>query len=452
MARLGSIVLLVAAALPLAFATNCKSGEFYFQAKSLCLPEGGQSNPPSPPSGKSCPTEGWQYHTGAECCVPTTPQPSNPPPPACKSDCSWDSKNYWCTPNQPRGPASPSPPPPPPATTHSPLPPPPATTHSPLPPPPATTHSPLPPPPASTHSPLPPPPATTYTPSQPTCGSNDFFFDKGNCCLPHGGVPNPPQPPPNHECPDGWYWKSDLGHCAPNHPQTPSSPPPSCKPTCSWSSSDYWCTPNPPASPPPSKPTSPATTTKPAPPAQSSSSCSSSDFWFPQIGCCPHGGVPNPPTPPGGVSCPTNGWYWHQQSGKCAPNHPQPPPPQCKPGCGWNPDQLHCSPPTPPSIPPPKPSGGYHKRHMKARTMTLCPTGLQACPLPGLMLSSGDYDCVDPVNDLNSCGGCSSTGEGQDCSAIEGVWNVGCVRGQCKVDTCTDGYTVSVDGKSCRKL
>ncbi|KIY52742.1 hypothetical protein FISHEDRAFT_8917, partial [Fistulina hepatica ATCC 64428] len=54
--------------------------------------------------------------------------------------------------------------------------------------------------------------------------------------------------------------------------------------------------------------------------------------------------------------------------------------------------------------------------------------------------------------DLESCGGCLSTGRGQDCSAIEGAWNVACEQGSCVVYTCTSGYRRSSDGSSCIAL
>lgn len=68
---------------------------------------------------------------------------------------------------------------------------------------------------------------------------------------------------------------------------------------------------------------------------------------------------------------------------------------------------------------------------MKARTITLCPSNLEACPIKGLAVS-GDYECLDTTAELTSCGGCASTGAGQDCTAIEGVWNVACNVGKCK--------------------
>ena len=97
------------------------------------------------------------------------------------------------------------------------------------------------------------------------------------------------------------------------------------------------------------------------------------------------------------------------------------------------------------------------------RALQLCPKGLStSCPI-GL---TGDYDlCLDTAHELESCSGCALTGEGQDCTTIKGVGNVGCVQGQCTgkwtctaslslfwlpsvVYTCAAGYKCSHDGKS----
>jgi hypothetical protein len=82
----------------------------------------------------------------------------------------------------------------------------------------------------------------------------------------------------------------------------------------------------------------------------------------------------------------------------------------------------------------------------------LCPTGLNACPISGASGLTGDFECLDATNELESCGGCASLGQGQDCTAIKGAWNVGCERGTCAVYTCAGGFRRSSDGKSCVRL
>lgn len=145
---------------------------------------------------------------------------------------------------------------------------------------------------------------------------------------------------------------------------------------------------------------------------------------YPSRTCClPNGGPPSSPGPPPGKQCPGNNWYWHQGLGCCAPNHPNPPPPTCNNNWSWDGDNFCCNPP------PPKPSG-HSKRSLTSRTVSLCPAGLQACPIPGIV-ASGDYECIDTDAELESCGGCASIGEGQDCTAIAGAWNVGCENGTC---------------------
>ncbi|THV04938.1 hypothetical protein K435DRAFT_148722 [Dendrothele bispora CBS 962.96] len=174
-------------------------------------------------------------------------------------------------------------------------------------------------------------------------------------------------------------------------------------------------------------------------------SCSSNEFWYGEKNCClPHGGPPSPPTPPRGNDCPPSGYYWGQSQGCCVPNHPPPtnsPPPQCRSGWEWY-SSLHMCLPG---------GSGHWKRHQKSRSQALCPTGLDACPISGLKGSS-DYECLDTSTELESCGGCASTGEGQDCTAIKGAWNVGCDKGRCKVYTCSTGYLLSADSTSCVPL
>lgn len=161
--------------------------------------------------------------------------------------------------------------------------------------------------------------------------------------------------------------------------------------------------------------------------------------------CLPHGGPHNPPSPPPEKSCPPSGWSWHTEKACCVPHHPpppSPPPPQCSSGWDWQPATWCCTqPPSPPkSSHHPKPSGhhggggyggGWKRELPKSRSPKLCPTGLNACPIPGASGLTGDFECLDTTNELESCGGCASLGQGQDCSAIKGAWNVGCERGTC---------------------
>ncbi|KDQ30783.1 hypothetical protein PLEOSDRAFT_1088534 [Pleurotus ostreatus PC15] len=208
------------------------------------------------------------------------------------------------------------------------------------------------------------------------------------------------------------------------------------------------------------------------------SSCQKTEFWYKDAGCClPSGGPPKPPPPPPSDSdCPPTSHYWGQKQGCCVPRNPAPPnnpPPQCRKGWQWVPALRKCThEPTRPNNPKPAPSpkpkpghgggsggGGYGHNHggygrrstsMKSRSDSLCPQGLDACRIGGL--GSREYECIDASTDLESCGGCTSTGQGQDCTAIRGAWNVGCEAGQCAIYTCAGGYRLSNDRSSCIHL
>jgi hypothetical protein len=78
----------------------------------------------------------------------------------------------------------------------------------------------------------------------------------------------------------------------------------------------------------------------------------------------------------------------------------------------------------------------------------LCPKNLSACPIDGS--ASGGYECLDSFTDINSCGGCATMGEGQDCTAIKGAKWMGCEQGSCVVYSCRPGFKL-VDGKTCVK-
>lgn len=179
------------------------------------MPHGGQPNPPSPPSGSSCPST-WWWHQDQECCVPSTP---SPPTPSCPAGHGWT--DQCC---KPTGGA--------PTTT------------------PVATS------PVKTGTITATSPAASST---STCGSNEFSYVfpsscldvclltpkyswlglKSECCLPQGGHPNPPSPPPGQSCPSLWWWHEGQGCCVPNQP---SPPQPSCPAGHFWSS--WWCSPS----------------------------------------------------------------------------------------------------------------------------------------------------------------------------------------------------------------
>ena len=57
--------------------------------------------------------------------------------------------------------------------------------------------------------------------------------------------------------------------------------------------------------------------------------------------------------------------------------------------------------------------------------------GMSACPIRCPSGLTGEMECLDTTNELESCGGCASIAEGQDCSSIKGAWNVACEKGKC---------------------
>lgn len=91
----------------------------------------------------------------------------------------------------------------------------------------------------------------------------------------------------------------------------------------------------------------------------------------------------------------------------------------------------------------------------------LCPAYLTPCPMyvPLSIVSRltyrfprmGTYECLETDNDLESCGGCASRGEGKDCTAIKGAIRVRCYKGQCLVVACQPGL-ILVNGANGRKF
>lgn len=81
----------------------------------------------------------------------------------------------------------------------------------------------------------------------------------------------------------------------------------------------------------------------------------------------------------------------------------------------------------------------------------LCPSGFAACPIPGRPASESDYECIDALTDITSCGGCASLSTGQDCTAIPGARFMGCEMGMCEVYSCRAGWR-QVNGTACERI
>ncbi|GAA5974360.1 hypothetical protein JCM21900_001323 [Sporobolomyces salmonicolor] len=70
----------------------------------------------------------------------------------------------------------------------------------------------------------------------------------------------------------------------------------------------------------------------------------------------------------------------------------------------------------------------------------------------GIMAGAGGYECIDVTQALDSCGGCASTGEGQDCTKIRGAAGIGCKASKCIVYSCETGWKPSLSGNKCIRV
>ncbi|KAL1405632.1 hypothetical protein Q8F55_009271 [Vanrija albida] len=86
-----------------------------------------------------------------------------------------------------------------------------------------------------------------------------------------------------------------------------------------------------------------------------------------------------------------------------------------------------------------------------------CPLGLAACRVSALLDPHASYECINPLAELESCGGCVHGGVGEDspyanasgvdCTTLPGTSRTGvmCDAGRCRAWQCESGYRV-VDG------
>ncbi|WRT68711.1 uncharacterized protein IL334_005691 [Kwoniella shivajii] len=89
----------------------------------------------------------------------------------------------------------------------------------------------------------------------------------------------------------------------------------------------------------------------------------------------------------------------------------------------------------------------------------LCPTRMSACPIEGRftmetldqVVKQGEYECINPLEDLQSCGGCSSLSTGVDCTSIPGAKFMGCNIGKCQIYSCKKGWKLNQDGSACER-
>ncbi|PLW20180.1 hypothetical protein PCANC_09848 [Puccinia coronata f. sp. avenae] len=70
-----------------------------------------------------------------------------------------------------------------------------------------------------------------------------------------------------------------------------------------------------------------------------------------------------------------------------------------------------------------------------------CPSGLTACPISKTteFTASTPYECIDTQQEINSCGGCVTLGNGTDCATLRGTGTSGCSSGKCTIFSCARG-------------
>lgn len=75
-----------------------------------------------------------------------------------------------------------------------------------------------------------------------------------------------------------------------------------------------------------------------------------------------------------------------------------------------------------------------------------------ATEFTGVFAGEGGYECLDITQSLDSCGGCASTGEGQDCTKIRGAVSMGCESSKCVVYSCEAGWKPALSGDRCVRV
>ncbi|KAG7561961.1 hypothetical protein FFLO_02601 [Filobasidium floriforme] len=233
------------------------------------------------------------------------------------------------------------------------------------------------------------------------CKPSEWWHERSKECVPN--TPSKGDCPKGKTCPKGWYWCKWTKKC---RPETPHTPAPDC------------------------------------------------DDWNDNTQCC------EPPATPSGNPKPPHGQPPKDDKPKPKPPHGQPPKdekpkPKPQPGHGHDKDKKDDK-------------HGYNNGHHWKRTVEervqaavklrteqeqleiqqeelnamYCPGRLQACSVNGTasLDHSWSYECIDTQSELESCGGCASTGEGVDCTALPGVRAVTCNAGQCEAYNCATGF------------
>ncbi|KAB5595735.1 Protein priA [Ceratobasidium theobromae] len=265
-----------------------------------------------------------------------------------------------------------------------------------------------------------------YNSNSKSCDKNYFWYDRLSCCLKSGGETT--TPPSGSSCPSNFYWHTSEKCCVPKSSDTTQQIPSTCPSGSSWNTVSWCC----------------KSDNKP-----SSTSCGSG-FWWGALNICLSQGSSNE-NPPSGSSCPNN-WSWLSSKSCCKPNEPttSTSSPSCNNNWSWHPGKQCCVPGGNTPAPSNVPGTQSRKRHtVMHKRMSFCPTDYESCPILDASGRSTESECIDTRAELTSCGGCTSIGKGQDCSAIPYSKVSTCKAGQCVVEKCKPGFEVSASGDSC---
>ncbi|CED82505.1 hypothetical protein [Phaffia rhodozyma] len=182
----------------------------------------------------------------------------------------------------------------------------------------------------------------------------------------------------------------------------------------------------------------------------SGQNCGDNNWWWGGGDACGSKNRCVPITVPSSVAPPPDrrnhlcpfGWTWRSWNGikVCSPRSPDTPSCGGKPTCAdthsWHRETSCCVPKTSRWARAFSPTAAGEKND------ELCPNHLTSCPIAGA--SKDAYECLDIQAELESCGGCVSMGQGQDCTtAIPHAKSVGCEQGKCKVYSCLSGFSLS---------
>ncbi|KNZ60339.1 hypothetical protein VP01_1568g2 [Puccinia sorghi] len=77
-----------------------------------------------------------------------------------------------------------------------------------------------------------------------------------------------------------------------------------------------------------------------------------------------------------------------------------------------------------------------------------------ACPISETseFTPSTPYECLDTQQELTSCGGCVTLGNGTNCATLRGAGMSGCSNGKCTIFSCARGFKFSKRDQACHRV